>query len=99
MSKKFEIKTTQNFRDYVEGLRDPLGKAAILAKLKRIEMGNWGDVVPAGDGLSEVRIHKGPGYRIYCKKVDNTVVVVLCAGTKNGQQADINAALAEAKAI
>lgn len=99
MRSSIDVRLTQKFSDYLEGLRDSSGKAAILARVKRLSFGNFGDAAPVGDGVSELRIHKGPGYRIYCKKVGDTVVVLLGAGTKNRQQLDIDAALVDAKAI
>lgn len=99
MEETINVKQTQRFRVFLHELKDIRGKAAILARLKRLEFGNWGDAGPIGDGLIELRIHMGPGYRVYCKKKGATVVIVLGAGTKNRQQADIDAAIVDAKAL
>ncbi|CAN7370041.1 type II toxin-antitoxin system RelE/ParE family toxin [Acidovorax sp. LjRoot74] len=98
MSKKLDVERSAKFSEYVHGLKDPVGKAKILSRLKRLENGNWGDVGPIGDGLSELVIDYGPGYRVYCKRVGDKVVV-LGGGTKNRQQADIDAAKADAKLL
>lgn len=95
----FELHQTNKFKSYLNALKDGAGKAAILARLKRLENGNWGDAEPIGDGLTELRIHKGPGYRVYCKLIGRSVVVILGASTKNRQQADIDSAKEDAKAL
>jgi len=94
-----DVQLTEKFSEFLRGLRDPVGKIAILARLKRLEAGNWGDAAPIGDGLTELRIHTGPGYRVYCKQDGQTVVIVLGAGTKKNQQPDIDAAKADAKLL
>lgn len=85
---------TQIFSDWLDNLKDVSGRAAVLARLTRLQAGNWGDCAPVGGGVSELRINKGPGYRVYCWKDGATIVVALGGGTKKGQQADIDAALA-----
>lgn len=99
MRNTIDVRELPTFSAYLSQLKDPIGRMAILKRLKRLSFGQWGDCSPVGDGLTELRIHTGPGYRIYCKKVDDVVVVVLGAGTKNRQQADIDAAKKVAKAI
>ncbi|MFC4927841.1 type II toxin-antitoxin system RelE/ParE family toxin [Delftia deserti] len=99
MDTNLELKTTPNFDDYIRKLKDPLGRAKIIARLKRLERGNWGDASPVGGGVTELRIHFGPGYRIYCKSIGNTVVIILGAGTKDQQQSDIDTAIEYAKTI
>jgi putative addiction module killer protein len=99
MSTPLEIIRTEKFGEFLNGLKDVVGKANILARLKRLSHGNWGDAGPVGDGVVELRIDVGPGYRVYCKKVGATVVVILGGGSKNRQQADIDAAKAYANTL
>lgn len=98
MEEILDVRLTDKFIAYLSALRDPAGKAAILSRLKRLQLGNWGDAEPIGDGLTELRIHTGPGYRVYCKRAGRSVVVILGVGPKNRQQADINAAKEDARA-
>lgn len=97
MSKTIDVETTEKFRIFFRDLKDQIGKAKITARLKRLENGNWGDAEPIGDGLTELRIDTGPGYRVYCKQIGLKVVVILGGGAKKSQQADIDAAKADAK--
>ena len=64
----------------------------IFARLDRLAYGHTGDVQPVGEGISELRIHHGPGYRVYFQKRGNTVIVPLCGGDKSSQEKDIRAA-------
>lgn len=73
-------------------LRDERARALIAARLDRLAYGHAGDVEPIGDGISELRIHHGPGYRIYFHKRGNTVVILLCGGDKGSQARDIRTA-------
>lgn len=75
--------------DFMAKLKDRKATAAILTRLNRLESGNFGDCEPIGDGLLELRIHHGSGYRVYLGEDGNRLVVVLCAGRKNTQQNDI----------
>lgn len=84
-----EIRKTEIFVDWLDKLRDSRAKARIIARLDRMEMGNIGDVRPVGDGICELRIHYGPGYRVYFVQRGPVVVVLLCGGAKRTQQADI----------
>ena len=70
-------------------LKDPRGKARIIEKIRSAERDNFGDCEPVGHGVSEMRIHFGPGYRVYFTRVGNAVYVLLCGGTKRRQQRDI----------
>ena len=76
-------------------MRDSRARYRILTRIKRLEEGNPGDVKPAGDGISEMRIDYGPGYRVYYKDTGEEIIILLCGGDKRTQQADI----AEAKRI
>lgn len=87
-----EIKFTEEFSTWLAALRDRKARLVILSRLDRIAEGNFGDVAPIGEGISEIRIHYGPGYRLYFVKRDNTVVVMVCGGDKNSQSRDISKA-------
>lgn len=84
-----EIRKTEIFDNWFDCLRDDRAKARIIARLDRMEMGNFGDVRSVGDGVNELRIHYGPGYRVYYVQRGPVVVVLLCGGSKKAQQADI----------
>ncbi len=64
-------------------------KAKIIQRIDRLELGNPGDVAPVGEGVSEMRIHYGPGYRVYIKQRGEEIVVLLCGGDKSTQDTDI----------
>ncbi len=83
---------TETFKTWLRGLRDEQARARIVLRLRRLEAGNAGDVKPVGDGLSELRIDYGPGYRVYFMRRGAFLVVVLCGGDKRAQDADIKAA-------
>ncbi len=77
------------FEAWLEGLRDRQARARIKKRLDRVELGNLGDVKPVGEGVSELRVDYGPGYRIYFAQVGTTIVVLLCGGDKSSQRQDI----------
>ena len=83
---------TSEFDAWLRALRDPVGKARILARIRSAESGNFGDSAPVGDGISEMRIHVGPGYRVYYCRRGDVVYLLLCAGDKSSQQRDIRRA-------
>lgn len=87
----FILKQTDTFRKW---LRDETAKALIAARLLRLANGIAGDVAPVGEGVSELRAHYGPGYRIYFKQSGTEIIVLLCGGDKQSQQRDIKAAKA-----
>jgi len=87
-----ELKQTETFRKWRLRLRDVRAKAAIAARLDRLAFGHAGDVEPVGDGISELRIHYGPGYRVYFLRRGDTIVILLCGGDKSTQARDIKAA-------
>ena len=80
------------FREWLLGLRDVQARARIRVRLNRIRLGNFGDVKSVGDGVHELRIPHGPGYRVYFARRQQTVVLLLCAGDKSTQSADIEKA-------
>ena len=90
-----EIIKSTTFDRWLRKLRDPRAKARIEMRIRRLVLGNAGDVQPIGDGLSEMKIDYGPGYRVYYMQRSANLVVVLCGGDKRRQQKDI----AKAKAI
>ncbi|WP_432741468.1 type II toxin-antitoxin system RelE/ParE family toxin [Methylobacter sp. G7] len=82
------------FTDWLYGLRDIMGRKRILARVSRLQQGNFGDCEPVGDGVSELRLFFGPGYRVYFGEHDNEIVVLLCGGDKDSQSKDIQQAKA-----
>ena len=88
----FELKQTETFRKWRTKLRDERAKALIASRLDRLAYGHIGDVGPVGEGISELRIHYGPGYRVYFQRRGNTVLVLLCGGDKGSQTKDIDTA-------
>lgn len=84
-----EIKQTAVFQKWETGLRDKRARTIIAARLMRLAEGLPGDVEPVGEGVSELRIHYGPGYRVYFQKRGNILIVLLCGGDKGSQKRDI----------
>ena len=84
-----DIVESATFSRWVEGLRDRRAVARIQARLRNTAMGNFGDTRSVGDGVSEMRIHYGPGYRLYFMRQGANVVILLCGGDKDSQQRDI----------
>lgn len=80
---------TEEFDSWLTVLRDPIAKARILARIRSAEAGNFGDCSPVGDGISEMRIHVGPGYRLYFCRRGKVVYLLLCGGDKSSQKRDI----------
>ncbi|HEX8301991.1 type II toxin-antitoxin system RelE/ParE family toxin [Sphingomonas sp.] len=88
-----EVRTTEEFDAWIGSLRDARAKARIAVRIRRMELGLFcGDVKPIGEGLSEVRIDYGPGYRIYFVRRGDVLVVVLAGGDKRSQGKDIRIA-------
>ena len=88
----FELKQTETFRKWRMHLKDERARALIASRLDRLAYGHAGDVEPVGEGLSELRIHFGPGYRIYFRRRGKTVIVLLSGGDKSTQAKDIKTA-------
>lgn len=86
------VRQTEVFRGWFEGLRDRTAQKHILVRIGRLERENFGDVRPVGDGLSELRIFHGPGYRLYLAQRGREIVILLCGGDKGSQARDIRAA-------
>lgn len=93
------LQTTDVFDHWYDGLRDRQGRARIAARLRRVELGNFGDVKPVGSGVSELRIDYGPGYRVYLTQRGLEVVILLAGGDKRTQSKDIEAAIEMAKRV
>src|SRR5689334_1264957 len=87
-----ELKQTEQFRRWRVGLKDDRARAAIASRLDRLAYGHAGDVAPVGEGISELRIHYGPGYRADFRRQRAAVVMLLCGGDKGNQARDIKAA-------
>jgi putative addiction module killer protein len=88
-----EVRQTERFVRWLEGLRDLRGRAKVLARIERLIGGNPGDVRPVGSGLSELRINYGPGYRVYYLQRGTTLIILLAGGDKSSQVKDIDGAL------
>lgn len=84
-----EVRQTAEFAKWIARLRDTRGRAKIAARIDRLSMGHPGDVRPVGEGISELRIHDGPGYRIYYAQRGTVLIVLLCGGDKSSQSRDI----------
>lgn len=94
-----EVQTTETFSDWLECLRDRTAVAIIAARILRVQKGLLGDVESVGDGVSELRINAGPGYRVYFTKRWKQLIILLCGGDKSSQRADIKTAKAMARQL
>jgi len=92
-----EIRETETFSAWLRALRDSQTRARIAARIRRLSFGNLGDVKPVGEGVSELRIHYGPGYRVYYIQRGAVLIVLLCGGDKGTQKRDIETAKRLAK--
>ena len=88
-----EVRKTEAFVHWLDGLREVQSRARVQARIERLALGNPGDVAPIGECVSELRIHHGPGYRVYFKQFGDVLVVLLAGGDKSTQAKDIQAAL------
>jgi putative addiction module killer protein len=95
----YEVRQTELFAAWFHGLRDKRAKARILTRIDRLSLGNPGDVRPIGEGVSELRIDYGPGYRVYFVRRAATVVLLLAGGDKQTQSQDIRIALKTARSL
>ena len=86
------IRRSSVFDKWLAKLRDSQAVARVLARIKRLAEGNPGDVKPVGEGVSELRIDYGPGYRVYYKDNGREIIILLCGGDKRTQEADIEEA-------
>lgn len=88
-----EIRQTETYSKWFKSLRDRQARARINVRIRRLSLGNPGDVKPVGEGVSELRIDYGPGYRVYFAEQGHTVVILLAGGNKQTQERDIKTAL------
>jgi putative addiction module killer protein len=94
-----EIRKTEYFLLFMSELRDRVAKKHITSRIDRMSFGHEGDVAPVGEGISELRIHVGPGYRVYFKRHGDIFIVLLCGGDKGSQNSDIKLAKRLAKEL
>jgi putative addiction module killer protein len=94
-----EVRQTETFMAWFRGVRDRQAKARIMVRIDRLSLGNPGDVRPVGEGVSELRIDYGPGYRVYFLQQGTKVVALLAGGDKRTQSQDIGIALEMARSI
>jgi putative addiction module killer protein len=94
-----EVRQTEAFSDWLSSLKDVRAKARIAERVRRMALGNFGDAKSVGQGVSELRIDYGPGYRAYFVRRDEVVVLLLCGGDKSTQQRDVRRAHAMAKEV
>ncbi|MEW6643475.1 MAG: type II toxin-antitoxin system RelE/ParE family toxin [Pseudomonadota bacterium] len=87
-----QVVQTDAFSSWLHALADTKAVARIIARIRRFELGNPGDVKSVGEGVSEMRIDYGPGYRIYFTRRGNTIVILLCGGDKQSPRKDIRTA-------
>ena len=90
---------SEEFDTWLTGLKDNIGRARIIHRIRSAEHGNFGDCEPVGEGVSEMRIHFGPGYRVYFAQRGMEVVILLAGGDKSTQSKDIKAALEMARQL
>lgn len=90
---------TDVFAKWLNGLKDLNAKARVLVRIRSAEAGNFGDCAPVGDSVSEMRIHVGPGYRVYFTRKGDTIYLLLAGGDKSSQKKDIELAKKLAKEL
>ncbi len=90
---------TVEFDAWFSNLKDKIGKARIIQRLDSAAAGNFGDCIPVGEGVSEMRVHVGPGYRVYYTRTGEVVYLLLIGGNKSSQQRDIKRAIEIARTL
>ena len=93
----FEVRQTRVFRDWLADMRDAIAVKAIRRRIARVQAGLFGDAKAVGDGVHELRIDHGPGYRVYFSRRGGAVVLLLCGGDKSSQERDVARAQALAE--
>ncbi len=86
------VRETENFKAWMQSLKERATRAIINARIKRLSGGNYGDVKPVGNGISELRINYGPGFRVYFMQRGSELIILLCGGDKATQRKDIETA-------
>ncbi len=94
-----DLRATSEFTNWLDKLRDMRARARVQVRIERLALGNPGDVRPVGEGVSELRIDYGPGYRVYSARRGEVVIVLLAGGDKTTQPADIALALRLARGL
>jgi putative addiction module killer protein len=94
-----DVRQTAVFSDWLDSLQDARAVGRIQVRIRRLSLGNPGDVRPVGAGVSEMRIDYGPGYRVYYVRRGEVLAILLCGGEKTGQDKDIERAKALAKEV
>jgi len=94
-----EVRKTEQFTAWFASLRDRQARARIQTRIDRAEIGNFGDCNPVGNGVSEMRIHYGPGYRVYFVQRGKALIILLAGGDKQTQSTDITTALELARQL
>lgn len=94
---KFE--TTEEFDAWLSGLKDRIAKARIVSRIDSAILGNFGECQPVGEGVSEMKIHVGPGYRVYYTRIGAVVYMLLAGGNKTTQEKDIKHAIKLAREL
>ena len=94
-----EIRQTESYANWFDNLRDRKARARIDVRLRRLSLGNPGDVKPVGSGVSELRIDYGPGYRVYFVQRGRMLIILLAGGDKRTQERDIKKALELARTL
>ncbi len=90
---------SEEFDTWLSALKDKLGRARIIHRIRSAEHGNFGDCEPVGEGVSEMRIHFGPGYRVYYTRRGEVICLLLLGGDKRSQKRDIKHAIEMARAL
>ena len=94
-----DVRQTAEFAVWLKAIRDPEARARINVRIRRVSLGNFGDMRSVGGSVHELRIHYGPGYRVYLARRGEAVVILLCGGDKRTQARDIARAQAMAKEL
>lgn len=99
MVHKVEVRQTRSFSAWLESLRDERARLRIAVRIERLQSGHFGDAKPVGQGVGELRIDYGPGYRVYFVRRGDAVVILLCGGDKRSQDRDVALAMKLAKEV
>jgi putative addiction module killer protein len=94
-----EIRKTEAFARWIDSLSDVRARGRVLARIERLAAGNPGDVKPVGEGVSELRVDYGPGYRVYFRRRGRQLIILLAGGDKRTQARDIRTALRLARGL